>query len=222
MLKLDLTPLIHAKGFTQSQAFLRKHGFTAREARTLMNEKSVRLIRDSMIQRLCETFLCEPNDLMSWTDKQNDLFQRLNIGTVPPLHDLMKGKSQAEVQLLLEQLKLELKAKPPISSNGKGRLFMNVRRLIEERQQPHPQRFLELNGFTKMEANKLLDPKRTSIRMKMLSRLCVFFDCLPNELFDWDGSEEHFLNALRKDPVVDLKVAFDRLPSNVVRRLLGS
>lgn len=220
MLKLNLTPLIQAKGFTKSQAFLRKHGFTAREARTLMSKKGVLLIRDSTIQRLCETFMCEPNDLFAWTDKEHNRLKRLNVGPLSSLQDLAKGKSEEEIRLLMERLKQELENKPSLLLNGKGRLFVNVRRLIELRQEPYPQRFLEMNGFTKTEANKLLDPKRTSIRMKMLSRLCVFFDCDPNQLFDWEGSDEHFLNDLRKEPAVDMRAAFDRLPPTVLRRLL--
>jgi hypothetical protein len=46
------------------------------------------------------------------------------------------------------------------------------------------------------------------------------FDCLPNDLFDWEGSEEHYLNALRKRPAPDLKTLLSKLPPEKVQELL--
>ena len=220
MLKLNLAPLIREKGSTKAQAFLRKHGFTAREARSLMNTKGIRLVKDSTILRLCEALVCEPNDLFQWIGPKESSLAKLNVATQQHIGAyLARLPQQAVTEKVQELLKAMEDIETP-QTKIEGRLFLNVGRLVAERQQASALRFLIENGFTRMEANKLLDPKRVAFKLTMLSRLCVCFNCMPNELFDWDGPNEHFLSSLKKVLVIDLRTEFEKLPPAVVRRLM--
>jgi len=221
MLKLSLTPLIRAKGFMHSQSFLRQHGFTNREARTLMSSTGIRLMKDSTVQRLCEALVCNPNDLFMWTGGKEHICAGLNVEVSASLSLMLHGKTEREVELLTEKWQQGIGEEVFVNVQAEGRLFLNVRRLVELRQQPYPQRYLKLNGFSRMEANKLLDAKRLSVRLDMLTRLCTFFQCLPNDLYDWDGAEAHFLNGLKKVPAVNLSKVLSQLPPKVVTRVLG-
>ena len=41
----------------------------------------------------------------------------------------------------------------------------------------------------------------------MLKRLCAFFDCTPNDLFDWEGDDSLRLQELKKDPLLTFEVS---------------
>lgn len=213
MLQLQLSSLIAAKGFSHHQSFLRHNGFSHREARTLTDKRKKRLLKDSVIQRLCEALLCQPNDLFTWNGDPDSTLAVLNVAPSVAMADRLAGKPQHEVQQIITELQKQLQTKPLPEVVNQGRLFLNVRRLVEQRQQPHPQRFLERNGFTQSEAYTLIGSEtRTSVKLAMLTRLCLFFNCLPNDLFDWDGPENHFLSVLQKDPPVNLKGILLKLP----------
>ena len=144
----------------------------------------------------------------------------LNTARVSTLNVVFAELSQREVELLvLKAQELAVSLENPVST-GEGRLWLNVRHLIAQRQEPQPYSFLISKDFTRAETSKLLDPKRKVFRITMLSRLCEAFNCLPNDLFDWEGAENHHLNALRKTPAVDLKVLLSKLPPDEVREVL--
>lgn len=220
MLRLCITRLVQAKSLKSDAVYLRERGFSAKEVRTLSNVVEMQLLKDTSVQRLCEALVCTPNDLFCWDGKLESHLKVLNTARVSNLDVVFAELSQREVELLvLKARELAVSLENPVST-GEGRLWLNVRHLIAQRQEPQPYSFLISKEFTPAEAGKLLNPNRKAIRLTVLSRLCEAFHCLPNDLFDWEGSENHHLNALRKIPVVDLKALLSQLPPDEVRKIL--
>lgn len=220
MLRLDLASIARQTGLKSVAVFLRGKGFSEKQTRTLSKPTTAQLIRDRTLQRLCEAFVCTPNDLFRWHGDRESHLLGLNMVSSVPAASSLGELSQEKVELLLaevEKLSIEPRTDEPMPE---GRLFLNVKRMVEQRQARSEVKFLQMKGFTESEARKLLDPERKAVKMSMLTRLCNAFMCLPNDLYDWEGSEEHPLNALRKEPAVDLNALLLRLPPDEVRRIL--
>jgi hypothetical protein len=66
MLKYNLRRLFLLKGVNKPIGYLIGAGFTRSVASRLANGK-VTAISDRVIEKLCLTFKCTPNDLMEWT-----------------------------------------------------------------------------------------------------------------------------------------------------------
>lgn len=178
------------------------------------------MIRDSSVQRICEAFDCTPNELFRWYGSKESHLQALNILPMAPPTAFLKELNQQELDLLFEKAQ-SLTAQPKVNTDlPKGTLRLNVLRLVEQRQPGDVHTFLSTKGFTTAEAKKLLSDDRKAVKLGVLTRLCVVFGCLPNDLYDWEGSEEHRLNALRKTPVIDLKGLLEQLPPEEVQRVL--
>ena len=90
----------------------------------------------------------------------------------------------------------------PMTRMHGGRMFINVRRLLEQRGVKKLHRELKWMGFTHGEAAGLLSDKRVAIKLPLLTKVCVAFKCMPNDIYDFAGPEGHVLNAVRKAPVV--------------------
>jgi len=220
MLQLDVSWIAKAKNVESAAVYLREHGFTSRETRSLTQSGGIKLVRDSTIQRICEVAMCTPNDLFRFVGDAKSHLRVLNV--LPPSRpaDLLKHLPQAAVDALMDKAKET--AIPSVIASGKlnGKLRLNVLHLIEQRQHLRPQRFLMQKGFTRMEARKLLDPNRKVFKVTMLMRLCSVFGCLPNDLFDWEGNEAHHLNALRKSTPPDLTVLLNKLSPEQAQRFM--
>lgn len=221
MIRPYLNDLLRTKGAEHPQAYLIGLGFTAREARTLIHGDKVEQMRDSMLQRICEHLLCTPNDVFRWYGPKDHLLMALNRSSASRVADVMKqAKSAAESKRMLEKaLEALAEEEPQLKMHG-GRLFLNVERLLRQRQVKKMNRELVRMGFTAMEAQRLLSPERVAFKMKMLKRLCEAFRCLPNELFDFEGPEGHVLNAVRKEEMPMLDERLKGLTEEQVRRVV--
>lgn len=80
-------------------------------------------------------------------------------------------------------------------------LKLDIEHLLKLRAIKHPTTYLMTHGFTEHEARGLIDPDKKMIQLEMLTRLCVLFDCTINELFTWNGKEDHPLAALKRTQV---------------------
>jgi len=221
MLLLYLDDMMRMKGAEHPQAYLQGLGFTAREARTLAHRNEKAVMRDSVLQRLCEGLLCTPNDVFRWFGLADHHLIALNVGAAYGVAGKMKlAKSAAEGELMLAKALAALEAEEPVERMHDGRLFLNVERLLRQRQVKKLSRELVRMGFTWMEAQRLLSPKRLAFKLSMLTRLCVAFECLPNALFDFEGPERHVLNAVRKDEAPVLDERLKGLTEAQLRRVL--
>ncbi len=80
--------------------------------------------------------------------------------------------------------------------------------------------YLQNHGFTEGEARCLLNSKRKRISFKMITRLCTFFECTPNDLFDWDGDMTHSCASLKRKPLPDLQQLFEGMsPKEILEAL---
>lgn len=221
MLEVNVNSVAWMNGSEHVQAFLMERGLTAREARTLTHPKKMRQVRDSLLQRLCEGLLCTPNDVFRWTGPKESLLSGLNTGTATALvHQLKAMREPKDAERLLEKALKVLEEEPEVKRMHGGRLFINVRRLLEQRGVKKLHRELKRMGFTHGEAAGLLSERRRSIKLKLLKRLCEAFHCLPNELYDFEGPEGHVLEAVRKAPVVSLDARLKGLSEAQLRRVL--
>jgi hypothetical protein len=80
----------------------------------------------------------------------------------------------------------------------KGRLFLNVARLMENRGLTHLETWLTRHGFSRKEARTLLQEDHRLC--EQMQRLCELFDCTPDDIMDWDGPDNSPLRVLRKEP----------------------
>lgn len=220
MLKLRVDKLLAEKGAEHPQVYLMKFGFSAREARTLVHGIKVEQMRDRVLQRLCEALLCVPNDVFRWFGAADNHLVHLNKWpTIQVTRQLKGAKSAEDADRLLARALAAIAQEDPVQRMTGGRLFLNVGRLLLQRQVKHPNRELVRMGFTWMEAQRLLSSERKAFKMKVLTRLCIAFGCLPNELFDFEGPEGHVLNAVRKAEACVLDERLSGLTDEQLRRV---
>jgi DNA-binding Xre family transcriptional regulator len=220
MLRLTLDPLVRQKGAKSTAIYLRAHGFSVKESRTLSNTPNVAQLRDEMVQRLCEALLVTPNALFRWHGAPQSHLSVLNTQQHVVLNRSLDEMTQQQLDALYGQIGQLPLAKASPTPQHAGTLRLNVKRLVDQRQPHGGVLYLRSKGFTLGEARKLLDPKRMAVKVTMLTRLCTVFGCLPNDLYDWQGTESHPLNTLRKQPVPDLVALLANLPAHEVQRIL--
>jgi DNA-binding Xre family transcriptional regulator len=98
MLSLHLTPILQARGIDKPHSFLVKSGISSYSAHVILNNKS-RVFHLRHIELLCQALVCEPNDLLLYTEN--------NVGQLPtnhPLHLLKKSAAPIEMRVTLASL----------------------------------------------------------------------------------------------------------------------
>lgn len=218
---LDIWPVVALRSSGSGRAYLQRMGFTAREARGLLSQIKPVQVRDSMVQRLCETLVCEPNDLMRWTGAATDALAKLNQPLPTSLPDQLQWIAQQQAEKLLAERMEKMKEATKVGTGIKGTLRLDVGHLLSMRQERLPLRYLQRLGFSKMEAQTLLSDQRMAVRMSLLTRLCQALKCMPNDLYRWDGPEGHVLSPLRRGPVPDAAALMRGVPLSELRRVLG-
>jgi len=220
MLRLTIDPLVKQKGAKSTATFLRQHGFSMKESRTLSKAHHVAQMRDELLQRLCEVFQVLPNDLFRWHGALESHLHALNARPTVVLAQTLGQMSQQQLDALYGHLVQQPPTQAAPTPKYAGTLHLNVKRMVLQRQPQLGVNYLRSKGFTLGEARKLLDPKRVSVKVTMLTRLCTTFGCMPNDLYDWQGAEAHPLNVLRKPPVPNLTALLAHLPPEEVQRIL--
>ncbi|MBI1287144.1 MAG: hypothetical protein GC178_06140 [Flavobacteriales bacterium] len=80
-------------------------------------------------------------------------------------------------------------------------LLLNIKRLLELRNIRSGRSYLVNHGYTDNEARWLLSETHKMIRLKMMDRLCVTFNCPLEDLYEWKGGTDHPLGYLRRSQV---------------------
>lgn len=106
MLILNLERIIRMRGVKHPRAYLVNHGYSDGEARNLLSGK-LKLVRLTLLTRLCETFNCTPNDLLDWNGDANHVLAALSKDKAPDIVRLLEGKSPEELEGIFEGLKKE-------------------------------------------------------------------------------------------------------------------
>jgi DNA-binding Xre family transcriptional regulator len=102
MLSLNLTPIFQVRGIDNPFTFLVKAGFTRHAAHAILNSHT-RSFRLDHIEKLCTILICEPNDLLRFTENKN---QPLPEGH--PLKKLRMADDVANIKDVLSNLPLNL------------------------------------------------------------------------------------------------------------------
>ncbi|MBI1287005.1 MAG: helix-turn-helix domain-containing protein [Flavobacteriales bacterium] len=103
MIRLDIHRLLALNNIRYGRSFLINHGFTPSEARGLLHTeaKEVRLVT---MERLCNTFHCQPNDLFTWIGDRKSHLNALKKSDFPELARLLAGKSPQEIEEILRRI----------------------------------------------------------------------------------------------------------------------
>jgi DNA-binding Xre family transcriptional regulator len=225
MLVMDLKPLVAMKGEKRVVVFLVRNGMSRARANMVASGRKMRMMRDDTVRELCEILEVMPNDLFSWTGAADHHLAALNKAPLRELEHVLMGKSGEELEQMWKELTERVADREPKQVVRGGRVWLNVRRMMEQRSSAHPAQTLQRFGFSEMVSRTLTDVKRldgqTYLKMPMLTKLCERLKCLPNDLYDFNGPEGHVLDGLRKRPVEGLDALVKRMTAEEVRRLLG-
>ncbi|MCF8277142.1 MAG: helix-turn-helix transcriptional regulator [Flavobacteriales bacterium] len=104
MLVLNLKRQLVMRGIKHGVSYLQHHGYTEAEARKLING-NLKLIRLTLLARLCETFKCSPNELFDWEGDPTHVLSEISKSEAPNILKLLEGKSPQELEEILRKLK---------------------------------------------------------------------------------------------------------------------
>ncbi len=77
-------------------------------------------------------------------------------------------------------------------------LFLNLQRIAEIKKIPNLQKFLIKNGFSPNVAHRISNRSDSNIKFAYLEKVCLLFNCTPNDLFEWEPiNNEHTNIALK-------------------------
>jgi len=110
MLRLNIARLVRQRGKQQPLVYLITHGFTRDEARSILNPK-LRMVRLSIMTRLCKLFDCYPSDLFAHDGKGKCHLDALNEVQEVRTDDLLEGLSPEEIAELARQAEAMRKRK---------------------------------------------------------------------------------------------------------------
>jgi len=96
----------------------------------------------------------------------------------------------------------------------KGRIILNVARLLNERGVKHHETWLVRHGFTRSEARTLLNPHPGRYNLDLMARICVVFVVMPDAVLDIEGELGNHLDGLRKPKGRNLGEALDNRPQD--------
>jgi len=101
MLHFNFTRLFKAKGINTPSKYLVQHGFSDKFATRVVRNDFRRLNLDD-VDRLCELFLCTPNDLLQWIPEKN-----VSDPTTHPLAPLMRTEKVMDLTRSLNSVPLD-------------------------------------------------------------------------------------------------------------------
>lgn len=100
MLKYNFTRVFRAKAIDRPYTFLRKAGFSENFSSKVKNNRVNRLSLD-LLERLCESIGCTPNDIMEWTPDN-----RSSIASNHPLNELRRTEKIFDLTAAINSLPL--------------------------------------------------------------------------------------------------------------------
>lgn len=104
-------------------------------------------------------------------------------------------------------------------------LHFNIKRLLELRGIDKPHAFFVKNGFTHQMASNLSHNRIGHITTRQLEKLCALFHCTPNDLFDWQPTDDaraaanHPLATLTKAKPVRISEIVKEIPADKLHRI---
>lgn len=217
MLIIDLERLVVSRGGHRVTSYLTQRGFTYAEARGLAHGDRVVQIRDRTVQQLCEVFVCEPSDLFCWCGEESGPLVGLKRRYERPWHELLEGRSQAEVEEFWAKASEMTSHQMPAPKTKGGQLTLDVGRLVRQRTAGGMHAYLKGIGLGAMVARTLLNGEQRALRLSVMTLLCQRLVCVPSDLYRFDGPEDHVLAPLMRPLIPDAS----GLTGEVLRKLAG-
>jgi len=100
MLRYNFTRIFKAKAIDRPFTFLKKAGFSESFASKVKNNNVYRLHVD-LLERLCISIGCTPNDIMEWSPKNNS-----SLKPEHPLNELRRSEKLFDLTTALNSLPL--------------------------------------------------------------------------------------------------------------------
>ena len=107
MIRLFIQRLLDLHGIKKGRAFLINHGYTPDEVRGLLS-RTPKEISFEMITRLCNTFNCLPNAIMTYDGNPNSHLQALKRPAVKEFEKLIANKTPEEIEEAMKWLEEKL------------------------------------------------------------------------------------------------------------------
>jgi DNA-binding Xre family transcriptional regulator len=101
MLHFNFTRLFRARGINTPSKFLVQHGFSDKFATRVVRNDFRKLNIDD-VEKLCEIFLCTPNDLLQWTPDS-----KTSDPSTHPLAPLMRDEKVMDLTRTLNSVPFE-------------------------------------------------------------------------------------------------------------------
>ena len=100
-------------------------------------------------------------------------------------------------------------------------LTLNFSRIFKLRKIDRPFRFLVMLGLSENYASRIANSRVRNINVDQMERLCLIFNCTPNDLFDWtpdkklsDPDSYSLADLWRKEKGEGMKELYQKLPLN--------
>ena len=110
--------------------------------------------------------------------------------------------------------------------NLKTMLYLDIPRLIKERGITNPAGFMRNNNISPEVWRYIKLTERSTISMALMEKLCLAFNCSPDDLFSWSGKiatmpdyEKHPLQKLRRDDSGSIFEKLAKLPAIKIDKL---
>jgi DNA-binding Xre family transcriptional regulator len=95
-------------------------------------------------------------------------------------------------------------------------LKINIQRILAGRAIDRPYTYLINQGFSRSIATRLNTGKIKQLKLSDIERLCLMFECTPNELLEWIPGEKESGQSLRDlirvNPNVNIRALLNQLP----------
>ena len=100
MLRMNIARLVRQRGKQLPQVYLMTHGFTRDEARSILNPR-LRMVRFSIMTRLCELFDVYPNELFAYDGSGRSHLNGLNEVEELRTDDMLEGLAPEQIAELV-------------------------------------------------------------------------------------------------------------------------
>lgn len=104
-------------------------------------------------------------------------------------------------------------------------LKSNIKRMLTLRGVSQPIGFLMKKGYSRNLASRLSKDELQRFSLKLIEKICITFNCMPNDIFDWrpDKSDPDTLtlklNALKKSQPNEEALDFSDIPMENLEEL---
>lgn len=105
-----------------------------------------------------------------------------------------------------------------LKAKGESMLKYNIQRMFSIRGITNPSVYLTKHGFKDYTAYKIVKSNFASLSPQTLEKLCLLFNCTPNDLMEWTPEDAQLQNeniALKKLIAVNINLSLSQIIKEV-------